>query len=228
MGIRTKLNASLVINGANGCFIWGQYFGYHNNPLHANATAAVPSHFNHPGHSITDIELISFELQPTPSMSRRKAREAYLINGAEGNSYTSWFKPQGRTWTVPYQALYCIISYLSRKGCKILNKVCETGTWFVKRGYAKGVPSREKWCIKGKGLDLGWSLPVSPRIYKHLLSTPPPCPPPPWWRLILLAEILNSNKTAFTVLPALHSVLFRFYRQHWGWYLKPEQKYYFS
>ena len=35
--------------------------------------------FNQPGHSITDKELILFELQPTLSMSRRKAREAYLI-----------------------------------------------------------------------------------------------------------------------------------------------------
>ena len=51
-----------------------------NNPLHANATAAVPSHFNQPGHSITDMELIPLELQPTLSMSRRKTREAYLID----------------------------------------------------------------------------------------------------------------------------------------------------
>ena len=40
---------------------------------------SVPPHFNQPGHSITDKELILFELQPTLSMSRRKAREAYLI-----------------------------------------------------------------------------------------------------------------------------------------------------
>ena len=52
-----------------------------NNPLHANATAAVPwrggggggraavsSHFNQPGHSIADMELILLELQPTLSM----------------------------------------------------------------------------------------------------------------------------------------------------------------
>ena len=52
-----------------------------NNPLHANATAAVPSHFNQPGHSIADMELILLELQPTLcSMSRRKARKAYLID----------------------------------------------------------------------------------------------------------------------------------------------------
>ena len=55
-----------------------------NNPLHANATAAVPSHFNHPGHSITDIELIPFELQPTLSMSRGKARESLLHKWSRG------------------------------------------------------------------------------------------------------------------------------------------------
>ena len=46
-----------------------------NNPLHANATAAIPSHFNQPGHSITDMELIPLELQPTLSMSHHKARD---------------------------------------------------------------------------------------------------------------------------------------------------------
>ena len=48
-----------------------------NNPLRADdATAAVPSHLNQPGHSIADMELILVELQPTLSMSLRKAREA--------------------------------------------------------------------------------------------------------------------------------------------------------
>ena len=51
-----------------------------NNPLHANATAAVPFHFNLPGHSITDIKLIPLELQPTHSTSLCKAQEAYLID----------------------------------------------------------------------------------------------------------------------------------------------------
>ena len=51
-----------------------------NNSLHANAAAAVPSHFSLPGHSITDVGLILLQLQPTPSESRRKAREAYLIH----------------------------------------------------------------------------------------------------------------------------------------------------
>ena len=35
-----------------------------NNPLHANATAAVSSHFNQPSHSIEDMELLPLELQP--------------------------------------------------------------------------------------------------------------------------------------------------------------------
>ena len=51
-----------------------------NNPLHANTAAGVPSHFHLPGHSITDMGLIPLELQPTPSASRWKAREAYLIH----------------------------------------------------------------------------------------------------------------------------------------------------
>ena len=51
-----------------------------NNPLHANATAAVSSHFNQPGHSIGDMDIIPLELQHTLSMSRLKAREAYLID----------------------------------------------------------------------------------------------------------------------------------------------------
>ena len=46
-----------------------------NNPFHANATAAIPSQFNQPGHSITDMELIPLELQPTLSMSHHKARD---------------------------------------------------------------------------------------------------------------------------------------------------------
>ena len=50
-----------------------------NNPSHANATAAVPTHFNLPGHSIKDMKLIPLELQPTNNASRRKAREAYFI-----------------------------------------------------------------------------------------------------------------------------------------------------
>ena len=50
------------------------------NSLHAIATVAVSSHLNQPSHSIADIELIPLELQPTLSMSRRKARRAYHIN----------------------------------------------------------------------------------------------------------------------------------------------------
>ena len=50
-----------------------------NNPSHASASAAVPTHFNLPDHSIEDMTLIPLELQPTLNTSRRKAREAYLI-----------------------------------------------------------------------------------------------------------------------------------------------------
>ena len=51
-----------------------------NNPSHTNASAAVPTHFNLPDHSIEDMRLIPLELQPTLNTSRRKAREAYLIH----------------------------------------------------------------------------------------------------------------------------------------------------
>ena len=50
------------------------------NPLHANTKAAVCFHFNLPDHLITDIELISLELQPIQSTSRRKVQEDYLID----------------------------------------------------------------------------------------------------------------------------------------------------
>ena len=40
-----------------------------------HATAAVPPHFNQLGHSMADMELIPLELQPSLSMSRRKALE---------------------------------------------------------------------------------------------------------------------------------------------------------
>ena len=51
----------------------------HNNPSPANVTAAVPTHFNLPDHSIIDMKLIHLELQPMNNASRRKAREAYFI-----------------------------------------------------------------------------------------------------------------------------------------------------
>ena len=51
-----------------------------NNPNHSNATVAVPTHFNFPGHSSKDMRLIPLELQrPSNNGSRRKAREACLI-----------------------------------------------------------------------------------------------------------------------------------------------------
>ena len=51
-----------------------------NNPSHANASAAVPTHFNLPDHSIEDMTLIPLKLQPTLNTSRRKSRDAYLIH----------------------------------------------------------------------------------------------------------------------------------------------------
>ena len=51
-----------------------------NNPSHANAEAAVPSHFTTPGHSSSDMILTPLEILPTKDTSRRKAREAYLIH----------------------------------------------------------------------------------------------------------------------------------------------------
>ena len=49
-----------------------------NNSDHASASAAVPTHFNLPSHSVKDMLLIPLELQVTNNPSRRKAREAYF------------------------------------------------------------------------------------------------------------------------------------------------------
>ena len=59
-----------------------------NNPNHSNATAAVPTHFNLPSHSSKDMRLIPLELQrPRNNGSRRKAREAYLIESQSEELY---------------------------------------------------------------------------------------------------------------------------------------------
>ena len=51
-----------------------------NDPNHSDATAAVPTHFNLPGHCAKDMRLIPLELQRSSNNgSRRKAREAYLV-----------------------------------------------------------------------------------------------------------------------------------------------------
>ena len=57
-----------------------------NNPLHANAAAAVPSHFNLPGHSITDMGLIP--LDGTTTYAQCIAPEStrsllYLLHGSQ-------------------------------------------------------------------------------------------------------------------------------------------------
>ena len=51
-----------------------------NNSDHVSASAAVPTHFNLPSHSVKDMLLIPLELQVTNNPSRRKAREAYFIH----------------------------------------------------------------------------------------------------------------------------------------------------
>ena len=52
-----------------------------NNLNHSDATAAVPTHFNLPGHCAKDMRLISLELQRASNNgSRRKAVEAYLVD----------------------------------------------------------------------------------------------------------------------------------------------------
>ena len=51
-----------------------------NNQSHANAEAAVPSHFTTPGHSSSDMILIPLEILPTNDTSRRKSRDAYSIH----------------------------------------------------------------------------------------------------------------------------------------------------
>ena len=60
-------------------FIFTEHRQSNNNPEHANASAAVPTHFNLPDHSLADIRLIPLELQPSKNTARRKAREAYFI-----------------------------------------------------------------------------------------------------------------------------------------------------
>ena len=89
-GTSLKIFLERSVNCRMGCFLQsmsrmlgraGEHKQATNNPLHANATAAVTSNFNQPGHSIANMELrYSPKLQPTLSMSRRKAREAYLID----------------------------------------------------------------------------------------------------------------------------------------------------
>ena len=85
-----------------------------NNPLHANATAAVravPSHFNQPGYSITDIKLIPLELQPTLSMSRHKGRETYLIDRGKTLS-PDGLNQRSEHWTVSISIFLYIIIYV--------------------------------------------------------------------------------------------------------------------
>ena len=51
-----------------------------NNPSHANASAAVPTHFNLPDHSIEDMTLIPLEFQPTYLIHRGQTLEPSGMN----------------------------------------------------------------------------------------------------------------------------------------------------
>ena len=51
-----------------------------NNSDHASVSAAVPTHFNLPLHSVKDMLLIRLEVQVTNNPSCRKAREAYFMH----------------------------------------------------------------------------------------------------------------------------------------------------
>ena len=66
--------------------------------------------FNQPGHSIADLELIPLELQPTLSMSRRKAREAYPIYRDKTLS-PDGLNRRNEHWTVFYFIVFYCISY---------------------------------------------------------------------------------------------------------------------
>ena len=75
---REKKNQQQYIGETKRTF--RERFKNSNRQRTIHSTAAVPSHLNQSGHSITDIELIPLELQLTLSMSRRKVGETYLIN----------------------------------------------------------------------------------------------------------------------------------------------------
>ena len=47
--------------------------------LQPNASAAVPTHFNLPDHSLADMRLIPLESQSSKKVARRRARKAYFI-----------------------------------------------------------------------------------------------------------------------------------------------------
>ena len=48
-----------------------------NNPSHAKASAAVPTHFNLPDHSIEDMTLIPVELQQTLNTVKNDHRSKF-------------------------------------------------------------------------------------------------------------------------------------------------------
>ena len=61
-----------------------------NNPSHANASAAVTTHFNLPDHSIEDMTLIPLEIQLTPNTSVTQESKGGLSNTRRPNTRTEW------------------------------------------------------------------------------------------------------------------------------------------
>ena len=83
-----------------------------NNPSHANASAAVPTHFNLPDHSIEDMTLIPLELQPTLNTSRRKAREVLIwYTEAKSWSRVEWIAENER-WLFTFFNVSAVYVYL--------------------------------------------------------------------------------------------------------------------
>ena len=81
-----------------------------NNPSHAKASAAVPTHFNLPDHSIEDMTLIPLELQPTPNTSHRKVKEAHLIHRGQ-TLEPSGMNRQNERWQFTFISISVVYIY---------------------------------------------------------------------------------------------------------------------
>ena len=62
-----------------------------NNPNHSDATAAVPTHFNLPGHCANDMRLIPLELQRSGNNGSATESEGGLPHRKRKNFVTRWY-----------------------------------------------------------------------------------------------------------------------------------------